>query len=187
MSLIGTKLIDFKLDGFHNNMFIEVENKDFLGKWSVLVFYPGDFTFVCPTELEDLAHYYKDFQAIGCEVYSCSTDSHYVHKAWFDNSPSIAKIKYPMLADPAGVLARSLNVLVEGTWQALRASFVINPRGEIVAFEVNDMGIGRSAKDLLRKVKAAQYIEENGGEACPANWEPGDDTLTPGIDLVGKI
>lgn len=187
MSLIGKKLIDFELEAFHNNMFVEVSNKDFLGKWSVIVFYPGDFTFVCPTELEDLANLYEEFQKIGTEVYSCSTDSHFVHKAWFDTSPSIKKIKFPMLADPAGILARSLDVLVEEPWQALRGSFVVNPRGEIVAFEVNDMGIGRSAKDLLRKVQAAQYVEENGGEACPANWKPGDDTLKPGIDLVGKI
>lgn len=187
MSLIGKELIDFKLDAFHNNQFIEVSNNDLKGKWSVLVFYPGDFTFVCPTELEELAHYYDEFKNVGCEVYSVSTDSHFVHKAWFDNSPAIGKVKYPMLSDPTGMLADSLNILVKESWEALRGSFVVNPRGEVVAMEVNDMGIGRSAKDLLRKVQAAQYVEANGGEACPANWNPGEDTLKPGIDLVGKI
>ena len=187
MSLIGKKLEPFTLDAFANNTFTQISDTDLLGKWSVIVFYPGDFTFVCPTELEDLANYHERFLEIGCDVYSASTDSHYVHKAWHDSSKSISKIKYPMLADVAGKVAKSLDILIEDTHEALRGSFVINPEGVIVAYEVNDLGIGRSAEALLKKVQAAQFVAENGDQACPANWEPGKSTLKPGIDLVGKI
>ena len=187
MSLIGKKVSPFKVDAFHNDQFIEITEKDLEGKWNAFVFYPADFSFVCPTELEDVAYHYEEFKKLGCEVYSISTDTHFVHKAWHDASEKIKKIKFPMLADPAGKLAKDFKVLDEDLWQALRGSFLINPEGKIVSYEVNDMGIGRSAKDLLRKLSAAQFVEENGGEACPANWEPGEDTLTPGIDLVGKL
>lgn len=187
MSLIGKKVERFTLDAFYNNDFIQISDSDLLGKWSVIVFYPGDFTFVCPTELEDLANFYDKFKDIGCEIYSVSTDSHYVHKAWHDASDSIKKIKYPMLADQAGRLAKMFDVLIEESWEALRGSFVINPDGIIVAYEVNGLGIGRSAEALLHKVQAAQFVAENGDEACPANWRPGDKTIKPGIDLVGKI
>lgn len=187
MSLIGKKVSPFKVDAYHNNQFIEVTDKDLEGKWTAFVFYPADFSFVCPTELEDYAYYHEEFNKLGCDIYSVSTDTHFVHKAWHDTSEKINKIKYPMLADPAGKLAKDFGVLDEELWQALRGSFLINPEGKIVAYEVNDMGIGRSAKDLLRKLQAAQFVEQNGGEACPANWKPGEETLTPGIDLVGKI
>lgn len=187
MSLIGKTIAPFTLDAFANNTFTQISDTDLLGKWSVIVFYPGDFTFVCPTELEDLANYHDEFTKIGCDVYSASTDSHYVHKAWHDSSKAIGKIKYPMLADVAGRLARSFDILLEDSHEALRGSFVISPEGKIVAFEVNDLGIGRSAKALLNKVLAAQFVAENGSEACPANWEPGKETLKPGIDLVGKL
>ena len=187
MSLIGKKITEFNLHAYHDNQFIEVSDKDSVGKWNAIVFYPADFSFVCPTELEDLAYHYEQFQALGCEVYSVSTDTHFVHKAWHDQSPKIGKITFPMIADPAAILAKDLQVLQEEDWQALRGSFLINPEGKVVAYEVNDMGIGRSAKDLLRKLQAAQFIEQNGSEACPANWTPGEDTLTPGVDLVGKL
>ena len=187
MSLIGKRIAPFTLDAFDKNTFTQISDTDLLGKWSVIVFYPGDFTFVCPTELEDLANFHDQFLEIGCEIYSASTDSHYVHKAWHDASKTINKIKYPMLADQTGRLAKSFGVLIEDTWEALRGSFVINPEGVIVAYEVNDLGIGRSADSLLKKVRAAQFVAENGNEACPANWEPGKETLKPGIDLVGKI
>lgn len=187
MSLIGKKVEAFKVDAYHNDQFIEVTEKELKGKWNLFMFYPADFSFVCPTELEDMAHYYKNFKELGCEVYSVSTDTHYVHKAWHDASKKISKIKFPMLADPAGKLAKEFDVLNEDLWQALRGSFLINPRGEIVSYEVNDMGVGRNAKDMLRKLQAAQFVEENGGEVCPANWEPGEETLTPNITLVGKL
>lgn len=187
MSLIGKKINAFTVDAFYQNEFIKVSEKDLAGKWNIFMFYPADFSFVCPTELEDMAHYHNDFKELGCQIYSVSTDTHYVHKAWHDSSKKIAKIKFPMLADPAGKLAKDFNVLDEELWQALRGSFLINPEGKIVSYEINDMGIGRSAKDMLRKLKAAQFVEENGGEVCPANWEPGEETLTPDITLVGKL
>ncbi|CCV63924.1 Peroxiredoxin [Alteracholeplasma palmae J233] len=187
MALIGKKVSPFKLNAYHNDAFIEVDEKALEGKWSVIVFYPADFSFVCPTELEDLANNYTKFQALGCEVYSASTDTHFVHKAWHDASEKIRGIKFPMLADPAGKLAKDFDVLVEEDWQALRGSFVVNPEGVIVAYEINDMGIGRSAKDLLRRVEASQFVYEHGDQVCPANWTLGDETLTPDIDLVGKL
>jgi len=187
MSLIGKKISEFKLTAYHNNDFVDISNKDLEKKWSVFVFYPADFSFVCPTELEDLANHHESFKKLNCEIYSISTDTHFVHKAWHDASSKIKKIKYPMLADPAGKLAREFGVLVEDSHMALRGSFVINPEGVIVAYEVNDMGIGRSATDLLRKLQAAQFVSIHGDEVCPANWTPGEKTLKPGIDLVGKI
>lgn len=187
MSLIGKSLPEFKVQAFHNDDFIEVTNRDLVGKWSVVVFYPADFTFVCPTELGDLADLYSEFQEADCEVYSVSTDTHFTHKAWHDSSDTINKIKYPMLADPTHILSKHFNVLIEEEGQALRGSFIINPEGKIVAYEVNDNSIGRNAKELLRKVQAAQFVAEHGDQVCPANWTPGADTLKPGLDLVGKI
>ncbi len=187
MSLIQKKVAPFTVQAYQDKNFIPVTEENLLGHWSVFVFYPADFTFVCPTELGELADYYSEFQKIGCEVYSVSTDSHFVHKAWHDTSDTIGKITYPMLADPAGVLAKEFDVLVEKDWQALRGSFVINPEGVIVAYEVHDMGIGRNAQELLRKVQAAQFVAQHGDQVCPANWKPGDETLKPSFDLVGKI
>lgn len=187
MSLINKKLIDFKVDAYQTGEFKTVTKNDVLGKWSIFCFYPADFTFVCPTELEDLQDHYEELKSLGAEVYSVSRDSHFVHKAWADASPAIGKIKYTMLGDPTGLLARFFEVLVEESGQALRGSFILNPEGEIKAYEVNDMGIGRDAADLVRKLQAAQFVAKNGGEVCPAKWKPGASTLKPGIDLVGKI
>ncbi|MFV0441071.1 MAG: alkyl hydroperoxide reductase subunit C [Lachnospirales bacterium] len=187
MSLIGKKLEPFKVNAYHNNQFIEVSDTDLSGKWSVLFFYPADFTFVCPTELEDLADLYEEFQKIGCEVYSVSTDTHFVHKAWADTTETIKKIKFPMLADPTATLANQLEVLIPEEGLSLRGTFIINPNNEIVAYEVHSNGIGRNAAELLRKVHASQFVHENGDQVCPAKWSPGRATLTPGIDLVGKL
>lgn len=186
MSLIGKKVSEFKVQAFQNGDFKEVTDKDLLGKWSVFVFYPADFTFVCPTELEDLANLYEDFKKEGCEVYSVSCDTHFVHKAWHDTSERIKKVQYPMLADPTGALARDFEVMIEEEGLALRGSFVINPEGVIKAYEVHDNGIGREAKELLRKLQAAKFVAEH-GEVCPAKWQPGSDTLKPSIDLVGAL
>ena len=187
MSLIGKKVGEFKAQAYVNNDFKEVTLKDLKGKWSVFVFYPADFTFVCPTELGDLADLYDEFQKAGCEVYSVSTDTHFTHKAWHDASDTIKKIRYPMLADPTHVISEDFGVLIPEEGLALRGSFVINPDAEIVAYEVNALGIGRSAKDLLRKVQAAQFVAEHGDQVCPAKWEPGGETLKPGLDLIGKL
>ena len=176
MSLINKKVSDFKVQAYQNGDFKEVTLEDIKGHWSVFVFYPADFTFVCPTELGDLADNYERFQEIGCEVYSVSTDSHFVHKAWADASETIGKIKYPMLADPTGKLTRDFDVMIE-----------VNPDGEIKAYEVHDNGIGRNAEELLRKVQAAQFVAEHGDQVCPAKWTPGAETLVPSLDLVGKL
>lgn len=160
---------------------------DLRGHWSVFVFYPADFTFVCPTELEDLADLYDEFKKINCEIYSVSTDTHFTHKAWAEASPAIKKVRYPMLGDPAHKLARAFDVLIEEEGVALRGTFIIDPNGVIKGMEVNDNSIGRNASELLRKVKAAKYVAEHPGEVCPAKWNEGAETLKPSIDLVGKI
>jgi peroxiredoxin len=187
MSLINTQIKPFKATAFHNGKFVDVSDESVAGKWSVFVFYPADFTFVCPTELEDLAEQYAAFQKLGVEIYSVSTDTHFSHKAWHDTSAAIGKVQYPMIADPTHVLARNFEVLIEEEGIALRGTFVVNPEGEIKVMEVHDNGIGRVASELLRKVKAAQYIAAHPGEVCPAKWEEGAETLTPSLDLVGKI
>ncbi|NYT58304.1 peroxiredoxin [Alcaligenaceae bacterium] len=187
MSLINTKIKPFKATAFHNGKFVDVSDESVAGKWSVFVFYPADFTFVCPTELEDLAEQYAEFQKLGVEIYSVSTDTHFSHKAWHDTSDAIGKVNYPMIADPTHALSRNFEVLIEEEGIALRGTFVVNPEGEIKVMEVHDNGIGRVASELLRKVKAAQYIAAHPGEVCPAKWEEGAATLTPSLDLVGKI
>ncbi|HHW06343.1 MAG TPA: peroxiredoxin [Clostridia bacterium] len=187
MSLIGKEISDFTVKAFVNGDFKDVSKADVLGKWAVFVFYPADFTFVCPTELNDLAELYDEFKKIGVEVYSVSTDTHFVHKAWWDASETIKKIRFPMLADPTGKLCRDFDVYIEEEGLALRGSFIVNPEGKIVAYEVHDNSIGRDASELLRKVQAAQFVAEHGDQVCPARWRPGSQTLKPGIDLVGKI
>lgn len=187
VSIINTKLKEFKATAFHNGDFVEVSDKDLAGKWAVVMFYPADFTFVCPTELGDLADYYPQLQEMGVEVYSVSTDTHFTHKAWHDSSDTINKITFPMIGDPTGTISRNFGVLIEEEGLALRGTFVINPEGEIKVAEIHDLGIGRSAKELVRKVQAAQYVAEHDGEVCPAAWQPGEETLAPSLDLVGKI
>lgn len=186
MSLIGKQINEFKATAYQKGEFIDLTSENLRGHWSVVVFYPADFTFVCPTELEDLAEHYEKFKAEGCEVYSVSTDTHFVHKAWHDTSERIKKIEFPMVADPTGRISREFEVLVEEEGLALRGSFVINPEGRIVAYEVHDMGIGREASELLRKLQAAKFVAEH-GEVCPAKWQPGSETIKPSIDLVGKL
>ncbi|MBR5145254.1 MAG: peroxiredoxin [Clostridia bacterium] len=186
-NLINKKIDDFKVNAYHNGQFVEITQQDVLGHWSVFFFYPADFTFVCPTELGDLADFYDEFKDAGCEIYSVSEDTHFVHKAWAQASDTIKKIQYPMLADPAGKLARFFGVLVEDEGQALRGTFVLNPDGVIKAYEIHDMGIGRNASELLRKVEAAKFVHEHGDQVCPAKWKPGEETLTPSLDLVGLL
>jgi peroxiredoxin (alkyl hydroperoxide reductase subunit C) len=187
MSLVNTEIKPFKATAYHNGKFVDLTEADLKGKWSAVVFYPADFTFVCPTELGDLADNYAEFQKLGVEIYSVSTDTHFTHKAWHDASDTIKKIKYPMIGDPTGTITRNFEVMIEEEGLALRGTFLINPEGVIKALEVNDLGIGRSAKDLLRKVQAAQYVASHPGEVCPASWTPGAETLAPSLDLVGKI
>jgi len=187
MSLINTTIKPFKATAFQNGKFVEVTDQSVRGKWSVFVFYPADFTFVCPTELEDLADHYAEFKKLGVEVYGVSTDTHFAHKAWHDTSAAIKKVQYPLVGDPTATLARNFDVLIEEEGLALRGSFVIDPEGRVKLCEIHDNGIGRDAKELLRKVKAAQYVASHPGEVCPAKWQEGSKTLKPSLDLVGKI
>lgn len=187
MSMINREITDFRVNALKDGKFQTVTKEDILGKWSVFFFYPADFTFICPTELEDLADNYSQFQTIGCEVYGISTDSHFVHKAWQDASARIGKITFPMLADPAHKIARDFDVLIEEDGMAERGTFILNPEGKIVGYEVMAGNVGRNAQELLRRVQACQFVHVHGDEVCPANWQPGSETLKPSLELVGKL
>ncbi|UNL84992.1 alkyl hydroperoxide reductase subunit C [Priestia koreensis] len=187
MSLIGTEVKPFVAQAYHNGDFIEVTEENMKGKWSVVCFYPADFTFVCPTELADLQKEYATLKDLGVEVYSVSTDTHFTHKAWHDHSEAISSIEYVMIGDPSQKISRNFEVLNEEEGLADRGTFIIDPDGVIQTVEINAGGIGRDASTLVNKIKAAQYVRKNPGEVCPAKWEEGGETLTPGLDLVGKI
>ena len=187
MVKVGHPVPDFKAKAFVNEEEKILKLSDYRGKWVVLIFYPADFTFVCPTELEEAAEMYEDFKKLGAEVMSVSTDTVFVHKAWHDNSPSIKKIKYPMLADPTGNICKEFGTYIEEEGLSLRGSFIIDPDGILKTMEIHDNSVGRNAKELLRKLQAAKFVRENKGMVCPASWEPGKKTLKPGLDLVGKI
>ena len=187
MVKIGQKVDEFSVSAYQNEEIKTVKLSDYHGKWVVMLFYPADFTFICPTELEEAAMYYEEFKKVGAEILSVSTDTVYVHKAWHDVSPAIKKIQYPMLADPTGNLCRQFGTLIEEAGLSLRGTFIIDPDGVLKAADIHDNSIGRSAKEILRKVQAAKFVRENKGEVCPASWEPGKKTLKPGLNLVGKI
>lgn len=187
MVKINQKIPDFEAEAFHNEKTVKVKLSKLRGKWIVLIFYPADFTFICPTELEDAANHYAEFKKLGAEVLSVSTDTVFVHKAWHDHSPSIKKIKFPMIADPTGKICREFSTYIEEQGISLRGTFIIDPDGVLKVMEIHDNSIGRSVKELLRKLQAAKFVRENKGLVCPANWEPGKKTLKPGLNLVGKI
>lgn len=192
MIKIGQKISDLEisnceLEALHNDKIKKIKLSGYKGKWIILIFYPADFTFICPTELEEAAEYYEEFKKLGAEVLSVSTDTVFVHKAWHDNSPAIKKIKFPMLADPTGKLCKEFGTYIEEEGLSLRGSFIIDPDGVLKAFEMHDNSIGRSIKELLRKLQAAVFVREHKGKVCPASWAPGKKTLKPGLDLVGKI
>ena len=184
---VGQEVPDFKMAAFHQDEIKDISLSDYKGKWVVMMFYPADFTFVCPTELEDMAALYPKFQEAGAEVISVSTDTAFVHKAWHDSSDAIGKVNYPMGADPTGEVSQLFDVYIDDEGLALRGTFIIDPDGVLKTAEIHDLGIGRSAAESLRKLGAAIFVHENGDQVCPANWTPGGDTLTPGLDLVGKI
>ena len=187
MPLINSEITPFSATAFHDGAFVDVTDEDLKGTWSVVFFYPADFTFVCPTELGDLADNYAEFQRLGVEIYSVSTDTHFSHKAWHESSDTIGKIQYLMLGDPTNEISRNFDVLRDGQGLADRGTFLVDPDGVIQLVEVTPEGVGRNAVELLRKVKAAQYVRAHPNEVCPAKWEEGDDTLAPSLDLVGKI
>lgn len=185
---IGDMLPERSLHVYYQDKESFLTTADYAGTWKIFFFYPADFTFVCPTELEELAMMYPEFQKLGAEIFSVSTDTVFVHKAWHDNSPAIGKITFPMVADPTGELSKLFGTYITKEGLSLRGTFIIDPDGKLVTMEIHDNAIGRSAKELLRKLRAAKFIRDNHGvQVCPASWEPGDDTLTPGMDLVGKI
>ena len=187
MSLINTQVQPFKAQAFHNGKFIEVTDASLKGKWSVVIFMPAAFTFNCPTEVEDAADNYAEFQKAGAEVYIVTTDTHFSHKVWHETSPAVGKAQFPLVGDPTHQLTRAFDVHIDEEGLALRGSFLINPEGVVKLCEIHDNGIGRDAKELLRKVQAAQYVAAHPGEVCPAKWTPGSETLEPSLDLVGKI
>lgn len=187
MTQINQPIPDFEAKAFHKDEEVTLHLKDFRGKWLVMIFYPADFTFICPTELEEAATHYGEFQKIGAEIVSVSTDKVETHKAWHDVSPAIGKVTYPMMADPTGAISREFGVYDAAEGTALRGTFIIDPNGVLKAMEINNNDIGRSTKELLRKLKAAIFVSKNPGKVCPASWEPGRETLKPGLDLVGKI
>lgn len=186
-SIINMQLPEFSVQAYHQGEFKTITEQDVLGKWAIFFFYPADFSFVCPTELEDMADQYETLQSMGVEVYSVSTDTHFVHKAWHDSSEKIQKITYPMLADPTGKLSRAFGVMMEDSGLAYRGSFIINPEGRVKVVEILDTSIGRNAEELVRKVEAVQFVATHDGEVCPAKWKKGDESITPRIELVGKI
>lgn len=185
MSLIGKEIGDFKVNAYQDGEFKTFTKQDVLGQWSIFFFYPADFTFVCPTELEDLAMNYDRFVNEGAEVYSVSCDTEFVHKAWHDESERVKKVTFPMLADPSHVLVRDFEVMREGEGVADRGQFIVDPDGKIQVYELNADGIGRNAEELLRLLQAAKFVRENGGQVCPAKWHPGANTFKPGVGLVG--
>lgn len=187
MSLIDKEIADFSVQAFHNDSFKTVTKDDIMGKWTVFFFYPADFTFVCPTELEDLSNLYAEFQKIGCEVYSVSCDTHFVHKAWHDASDRIKKIPFPMIADPTAELAQDFEVYDSVRGLAERGSFIVDPDGRIAVYEVSAGNVGRNAEELLRRVQACQFVAQHGDQVCPAKWKPGAETLKPALDLVGAL
>lgn len=185
---IGSSIPALSLEAFHEEQIKKINLTDYKDKWLVILFYPADFTFVCPTELEEAAMMYDEFKKLDAEILSVSTDTVFVHKAWHDNSESIKKIQYPMIADPTGNMCREFGTYIEKEGLSYRATFIIDPDQKVVAYDVHDNSIGRSAHEILRKLQAADFVRKNDGAlVCPASWKPGEKTLKPGLDLVGKI
>ena len=187
MVKINERISDFSLDAFHEEKIKKIKLSDYKGKWLILFFYPADFTFVCPTELEELAENYNELKKLNTEVLSVSTDTAFVNKAWHDSSPAIRKVKFPMVADPTGKLCQEFGTYIEDEGLSLRGTFIVDPDGVLKTLEIHDNSIGRSAAELLRKLQSAKFVRENKGNVCPASWKPGKKTLKPGLKLIGKI
>jgi NADH-dependent peroxiredoxin subunit C len=187
MFKIGEKVENFEREAYQNDQIKRVKLSDYKGKWVILFFYPADFTFVCPTELEEMADNYDKFKELGAEILSVSTDTVWVHKAWHDASKAIKKINFPMVSDPTGNLCRAYGTYMDEEGLSVRGSFIIDPEGTLKAYELNDNSIGRNAEELIRKLEASIYVSKHHGEVCPASWKPGQKVLKPGLDIVGKI
>jgi peroxiredoxin len=157
------------------------------GKWTILVFYPADFTFVCPTELADLADKHAALTGFGAEVIAVSTDTKFSHLAWRNSEKLLAQVKYLMAADPTGTVSRFFGVYDPKSGLALRGTFIINPDGILVSSEINFYNVGRNADELSRKMEANAYLQQHPDEACPANWKAGAKTLRPNEKMVGRV
>ncbi|MGG6461157.1 alkyl hydroperoxide reductase subunit C [Solilutibacter silvestris] len=187
MSLINTQVQPFKAQAFKDGKFITVSDADLKGKWSVIIFMPAAFTFNCPTEIEDAAEHYAEFQKAGAEVYVVTTDTHFSHKVWHETSQAVGKAKFALVGDPTHALSKAFDVLIPEEGLALRGTFIINPEGVIKTMEVHDNAIARDVTETVRKLQAAQYVASHDGEVCPAKWKEGANTIKPSIELVGKI
>ena len=187
MVKIDEQAPEFESEALVENEIKKISLKDYKGKWVILFFYPADFTFICPTELGELADKYSEFKSLGAEILSVSTDTAFVHKAWHDSSKLIQKITYPMVADPTHKICKAYDTYIENEGVSLRSTFLISPEGIIKAFEFHNNDIGRSSEELLRKLQAAKFVSENTGNVCPMNWKPGSKTLKPSTELIGKL
>lgn len=187
LSIVNTPVQPFRAHAYRQGKFVEVTEQSLKGKWSVFVFMPAAFTFNCPTEVEDAAEHYEAFAMLGAEVYVVTTDTHFAHKVWHETSPAVGKAKFPLVGDPTHRLTRMFGVHIEEEGLALRGTFIVNPEGVIKTAEIHDNAIARDMKETLRKLRAAQYVAKNPGQVCPAKWNEGEKTLTPSLDLVGKI
>ena len=187
MSIINTPVQPFKAQAFHNGKFVEITEQSLFGHWSAFIFMPAAFTFNCPTEVEDAAENYGEFQKLETEVYIVTTDTHFAHKVWHETSDAVGKARFPLVGDPTHRLTRMFGVHIEEEGLALRGTFIVNPDGIVKTAEVHDNAIARDVKETLRKLKAAQYVAKHPGQVCPAKWNEGAKTLTPSLDLVGKI
>ncbi len=189
--LVGQEVPDFEMETYNpetgkfGTFSLAEAKKD--GKWTILFFYPADFTFVCPTELADLAAVYPKLKELGAEVISVSTDTKFVHLAWHRDEKLLENVKFPMGADPTGKVSKMFGVYDCATGLALRGTFIISPEGKLVGSEVNFYNVGRNADELLRKMEANAYLIGHPEEACPAKWEPGKKTLKPSEELVGHV
>jgi len=197
---IGDKIPELTLDAYHEDAFKKINLTDYKGKWMVFLFYPADFTFVCPTEIEDAADNYEAFKKEDAEVFSISTDTSFSHKSWHESSKAIGKVRFPMIADPTGKMCKAfgtyigldgetpIETYIEDEGLSLRGTFIVNPDQEVISMDIHANSIGRNVLEILRKLQAAKFVYDNDGAiVCPARWQPGDETLIPGIDLVGKI
>jgi peroxiredoxin (alkyl hydroperoxide reductase subunit C) len=187
MTRIGEQIPDVQLEVYQADAFETIRLHERHGRWLVLLFYPADFTFVCPTELAAIADQHDRFVELDADVVSVSTDTVYAHKAWHDSSPLVGRVAFAMGADPSGEVCRAFDAYNERTGLAIRATALIDPDGVVRAVEQHDDSIGRNPKEIVRKLQAASLVREHGAAVCPAAWTPGKAVLTPAPELVGNL
>ncbi len=190
MSFVGGPAPDFELEGYFNGQFSKVKLTDYRKKWVLLLFYPLDFTFVCPTEVLNFSAAAEQFSKLNCQVFGISVDSIYVHKAWVDTKREDGglggNLNYPLLSDLNKMTARDYGILMEDEGVALRGLFLISPEGVIMHAAINSLTVGRSVTEAVRILKAFQFVSSHEGQVCPADWEEGKDTMTANSDGMKK-